>query len=563
MRWERPAAGREPAAAALLGWLADPQAPRLCLVSGSEGCGKSGLLAWLVRHGSQRGTPAERAVHAVVPAAGRSLRGTVWSLADQLGVVARDRGELVAVLGRDPRRTVIVLPDLHEGDGIELVRSLARLPHVRLIVESRSGSPAHQRLAGSGCAELDLDLEQWRDHRRFEQWKASLSEGEGSAVSGLEDTVVDLSDPVAVCAADPWQVTAGYESDGDRDHGGLRAAWLRAGQSLCREQSPASRALSLLCVLGDSADPRLAPVLVELAAGSDWSVEWSRVRGDMAPPWPGAVTTLALGEGPLAGCLLVVGAGGVVKAVHVADASPRGRLPQGRGEPADATVTADGTVLVLDQAGHVHADASWAARPAGSGLAALLDDTPTGAQRLVAAVQEHTGTALAYAAGLDLGIVALGGATGTVRAFGDVADSASLHDGPVRSLAALSVPIVGDTAVPLIYSGGADGTVRAWSPGHSPMTAPLVQRSCPVVSLDAAITDNGPSVVVAWGDGAVQWIEWDTGAQQTFRPGPPVRAVALDSDSRVYIGMDEALTCLVPRRSQGGGSSPESDLRTV
>lgn len=54
-RWERPQAGLEPAATALLGWLADPQAPALCLVSGSAGCGKSMLLAWLVRHGSRRG----------------------------------------------------------------------------------------------------------------------------------------------------------------------------------------------------------------------------------------------------------------------------------------------------------------------------------------------------------------------------------------------------------------------------------------------------------------------------------------------------------------------------
>jgi hypothetical protein len=44
-KWGRPAAGREPAAAALLAWLADPEAPRLCLVTGGAGCGKSALLA--------------------------------------------------------------------------------------------------------------------------------------------------------------------------------------------------------------------------------------------------------------------------------------------------------------------------------------------------------------------------------------------------------------------------------------------------------------------------------------------------------------------------------------
>lgn len=176
MRWDPPAAGREPAAAALLGWLADPHAPRLCLVSGSEGCGKSALLAWLVRHGSQSGTPVERAIHAVVPFAGESLWGTVWSIADQIGVVARAPGELVAALIRDPRRTVIVLTDVHDADVAGLVLELTALSHVRVIVESRSSSPAHHRLSGNGCAELDLDLEQWRDQLRFEQWQAALSQ---------------------------------------------------------------------------------------------------------------------------------------------------------------------------------------------------------------------------------------------------------------------------------------------------------------------------------------------------------------------------------------------------
>lgn len=76
-------------------------------------------------------------------------------------------------------------------------------------------------------------------------------------------------------------------------------------------------------------------------------------------------------------------------------------------------------------------------------------------------MQECVGTALASAAGPGLGVVALGYATGTVQTFGDSADSASLHDGPVNALAALSVPVDGETGVPLVYSGGADGTVSA------------------------------------------------------------------------------------------------------
>ncbi|MFJ1551204.1 hypothetical protein [Streptomyces sp. NPDC088246] len=220
---------------------------------------------------------------------------------------------------------------------------------------------------------------------------------------------------------------------------------------------------------------------------------------------------------------------------------------------------ADGTVLLLDENGRVHADTTWVARPAGSGIGRLLDDSPTGAERLMAAMREHVGTAIAATTGHGIGVVALGDATGTVRAFGDVTDSAALHDGPVNALAAVGVALDGETSVPLIYSGGADGTLRAWAPGNTPMATPLAQRPCPVMSLDAAATENGPAIAVAWGDGAVEWIHWDTGAQRMFRPGPPVRAVALTADNRVLIGMDESMICLTPRR----GPVPDGDTPQV
>ncbi|MFD7232139.1 WD40 repeat domain-containing protein [Streptomyces sp. NPDC059881] len=483
------------------------------------------------------------------------MRVAVWSIADQLGVVARAPQELVAALGRDLRRSVIVLPDLHDGDVAELVLDLVKLPHVRLIVESRSDSPAHRLLSKSACAELNLDLEQWRDERRFEMWQEALPVGRDTAQPGQVDTAtgLDLSDPIAVCEADPWVVTAAYDSAGDHEHGGLRAAWLRAGQALCREQRPVSRALTLLSVLGDSTDPRVALALSEVAAGADWRVEWRRVRGDVVPAWPGPVETLAVGRGPLSGSVLTVGANGVVKAVSLADAEAFGRLSPLRSRPVAMSVLPDGTVLVLARNGRVEAVSEWATRSASSGLAMLLDDGPTDTQRLLDSLRGHAGTALAHATGKDLGIVALGDSTGTVRLFGDVVASAGLHDGPVNALTAVALPLDGEVSAPLFYSGGTDGIVRAWSPGGAPMTAPVLRRPCPVVSLDATVTKNGPAIVVAWGDGMVECIYWETGVQQTFRPGPPVRSVALDDDGRVLIGMDEALTCLAPQQQSADG----------
>ncbi|MFF9795298.1 MULTISPECIES: WD40 repeat domain-containing protein [Streptomyces] len=232
--------------------------------------------------------------------------------------------------------------------------------------------------------------------------------------------------------------------------------------------------------------------------------------------------------------------------VRMIDGGARGRIALGGFHPHSVSVMADGTVLVLDEAGRVHADGSWVARPTGSGIARLLDEGPTGREVLLTVLGDHVGTAIACAAGPDLGIVAVGDAAGEVRTFGDWEGAAVLHRGQVNALAALGVPVDSQRVVPLVYSGGADGTVRAWSPGHAPMAAALAERDSAVISIDAAMTQNGPALAVAWGDGVVEWIGVDTGARRTFRPGPPVRAVALAPDGRLLVGMDEYLVCLAP-----------------
>ncbi|MFJ9211070.1 hypothetical protein [Streptomyces sp. NPDC102264] len=517
-------------------------------MSGSERCGKSTLLAWFVAHGSREGTPVNRRVHAVVPRSGESLLGTVWALADQLGVVARAPGELVEVLTADPRRTVIVLPDLATRPVAELVLALAQLPHLKLIAETRTDSAAHVLLRETNAAELNLDLERWTDPKRLQTWRAGLSPDVDLNPAVAEAPAsADLADPASVCAADPWVVTAAYEADSE-DHGGLRTAWLTAGQSLCREQDEASRALVLLTAHGDSADPRLRQALAVLAEEAPWRVAWNRVRGDVSPPWPGPVAALAMGSGPLDDCLLSADHRGTVHVLNASDASPRGRFTPSATKCTAMSVPPDGTVLLLDELGRVHVERSWAARPDASGLEALLNDKPYLTDHFIGELRELSGTALA-ATPSEQPVVVLGDADGGVRTFGgDTTESARSHAGRVAALSALNVRVEGETGgvVPLVYSGGADGTVRAWAPGHEAMAAPLAERRCPVVALHASDTREGPALVVAWEDGLVELHRFDGGEVVGFRPGPPVRAVVMLADRSIVIGTDEALVRIAP-----------------
>ncbi|MDN3297886.1 hypothetical protein QWM81_28375 [Streptomyces ficellus] len=519
---ETPDAGREPAATELLRLLADPGGARLCLVTGGPGRGKSTLLGRLAGH------PA----HAFVPLEGQSALGAAWSLAERLGVVVRDPGELVQVLTTESRQVVIVLPDLHaaqEPDALaELIERLSELGNLRLVVEARTGTPAHRRLAARRPAVLDLDQEQWR-------WR-----GRGPARYGArrrERPAVDLDDPAAVCAADPLRVTAAYAAEGGEGHGGLRAAWLRAGQSLCRDQTPSRRALVLLSTLGDGADPRLRPALEQLAAPEPWRVRWTRVRGDVTPPWPGPVAALAVGTGPLRGRLLVADRVGTVRLIHAADAAPAGRPAHAPGGRVTALAPLpDGTVLLLDERGRLHSvrgvPRTAASRPGGAGERLT--------EAVAATLTTHPGTALAAVGGT----VVVGDRVGSVHAFslGGVRQAAP-HSGRVTAVAAVEAP------EPVVYSGGADGTVRSWAPAQGPPAAPLAERPYPVVALHAAVTAEGPTLAVAWRDGLVGAHRQEAGRRLEFHPGQPVRAVAVTPDGDLVIGMDESLVCL---RASGG-----------
>ncbi|WP_329620582.1 WD40 repeat domain-containing protein [Streptomyces sp. NBC_01255] len=542
----RAVTGTEAEAAALLGWLTDPEAPRLCLVTGAPGSGKTALLDWLAAHGPRAGGRRRRTPRVLVPLAGQSALGATWTIADLLGVVARSPDELVHALAtseaRPSGRAVLLLTDLHAAAEpaalTELIGELAGVGRVRLVVEARTGSPAPGTLrAARRATVVDLD-----------------ADGEPAPADGAPAEsprpLPDLSDPLAVCAADPLLVTTAYvtgtgESSGEAgvdDHGGLRTAWLRAGQSLCRAQAPAERALVLLAALGDGADPRLRPALAELAEGAAWRLRWARNRGDLTPPWPGPVAVLGAAGGPLEGTLLVGDRTGTVRLLHEADASSAGRLPHT--VPGRVTALApapDGTVLLLDDRGRLHSVRGTVPR------APYLERLTEAVSKTLA---RHPGTALAAIAGS----VVVGDRLGSVHAFGLTGlHQAAPHSGRVTAVAAV------ESETPFVCSGGADGTVRLWTPGRDPRPEPLAERRSPVVSLHAAETPYGPLVAAAWADGLVELHRPEGGATLSFRPGPPVRAVAVTGAGALLVGTDESLVCLVPRsREKFFRSSRES-----
>ncbi|MEU3750918.1 MULTISPECIES: WD40 repeat domain-containing protein [Streptomyces] len=537
--WEgrRAVSGTEAEAAALLGWLTDPEAPRLCLVTGAPGSGKTALLDWLAAHGPRAGGRRRRTPRVLVPLAGQSALGATWTIADLLGVVARSPDELVHALAtseaRPSGRAVLLLTDLHAAAEpaalTELIGELAGVGRVRLVVEARTGSPAPDTLRSARRATVvDLDGEPAPDR---------------SAPAERPRPLPDLSDPLAVCAADPLLVTTAYvtgtgEGSGETgvdDHGGLRTAWLRAGQSLCRAQDPAERALVLLAALGDGADPRLRPALAGLAEGAAWGLRWARNRGDLAPAWPGPVAVLGAAGGPLEGTLLVGDRTGTVRLLHEADASSAGRLPHT--VPGRVTALApapDGTVLLLDDRGRLHSVRGTVPR------APYLERLTEAVSKTLA---RHPGTALAAIAGS----VVVGDRLGSVHAFGLTGlHQAASHSGRVTAVAAV------DSETPFVCSGGADGTVRLWTPGRDPLPEPLAERRSPVVSLHATETPHGPLVAAAWADGLVELHRPEGGATLSFRPGPPVRAVAVTGAGALLVGTDESLVCLVPRSHSGG-----------
>ena len=135
--------GRVTAISAITAWLTDPDGPRVCVVTGDPGSGKSAVLSWFAlqdvpgdrrRFHDQHDYPRlpEGAIAATVHARGRDLSDIVQDIARQVGVAARDIEGLARALAERGRKIVVLLDAADEAEGADrqLVPKLV-LPVVR------------------------------------------------------------------------------------------------------------------------------------------------------------------------------------------------------------------------------------------------------------------------------------------------------------------------------------------------------------------------------------------------------------------------------------------------
>ncbi|WP_033817884.1 hypothetical protein [Kitasatospora sp. MBT63] len=510
-------AGRRPAGLALLGWLGDARAPRLCQVVGPPGSGRTHLLSWLADSGT--------GVHAVLPAAGTDPRSAAWLLGRLLELPARTPEELLAALAEDDRPTVICVPDLARAlDPDRLVAGLLdpllRSPQVRLVVEG--GAEAVGGFTEvADPAVLDLALEQWTDRARFTAWCATAGAdparypSPGAALGGPHEPAGPppgphpaelLADPRLLAHEDPVAVAAAL---GELP-GTLPELWRATGAALVGERDPAVRAAVLRTRLigldGPAADRLAEP-------DAPWHCVWA-MWPNSAFGWPGPVSSLALGAGSYAGQLLLADPGGTVRTVDAASGRPLARVPAPGPEPLRGlTVTPGGSVVLLDARGHGLVVPS----------AAEADSRPGEALAELQALAGGGPSAVAAVPGLPGALPALGDERGTLhwRDPDGRVSAAALHQGPVTALAGAFAD-----GRPVLVSGGFDGAVRLWRPGSGDPAEVLERRAREVAAVAADATGEGLTVAAAWADGLVRL--WRPGAPPLdLRLGSPVWALAL------------------------------------
>ncbi|WP_020138863.1 WD40 repeat domain-containing protein [Streptomyces sp. 351MFTsu5.1] len=519
----------------LLDWAADGEGPRLCLVRGAEGSGKSALLAWLLA--GTVGRPG-LTIHATVPSEGLTTETFAWELGRQLGYGALSPDRLLDRVGADERPLLLLVPDLHRaGAGpvdlpsatpetlvAELLEPLLALPHLRAAVEIGTSAllAAHSGAAvvdlgegdgrGTGRASYaDLAAEVPRTADDRPDWSrapapvrrrildaALRADGQEAAVRGL------LTDPGFLVHGSAAALTATLADERIPVPGRLREVWRRAAQELTAYHADSAERAALLHAAAIGTDPDLAEYLRPLAAQHWWSAEWARP----APP----VTALALIPGEERQ-LMASDATGRLRTYDVQSrtGAPLTASPRLSDEPAPSPSVHP---LAVRPRSLAPRDARSALLLDGSDalLPLVTEDEPTTAFALGRIAEHHGAAALTEE---DALVTALGGGGGAGRPYAVVGDrggsvhvwslgeyqdvprSHRVHEQPVT--AAVCV----DTAdgLTLTFSAGADGSVRLWEISAEPMPVPVQQRPHRTTALAAADTSAGPVLAVAWTDG--------------------------------------------------------------
>jgi hypothetical protein len=548
-------------APALLDWASrtDPAAPRVCLVTGGRGTGKSRLLAWLLAVSDR--DPAT-AVHATVPAQGQTARTMAWEFGRQLGYGPLDPGPLLERLAADPRPVRLLIPDLHlAGRGpadlpaavpdaavAELVGPLLALPRVRAAVEVGAEELLRTEGAlvlalptagpgetGPGATELGVTRPGVTGPGVTRPGVTVSGEtGPGVMVrSGQEVPAVLPPPPVDWRRADPQLRASALDraleqgaaaallaDPGFLVHGSavaitatladrrvaaprrLRAVWNTAGPVLSsgEHSDPARAAVLHAAALGR--DPGLAEFLRPLAETHAWTARWHR-------PDLHATAVTRAGAGAVSGAELIVAdpAGRLHRHDQASGALLSRITSDSRQRPSRMTAVAADSLLAVDAAGRLHTVAGGGPSTAPAAIerlvrhhnAATLADPALRVTAVDCALVTADGPTAATA-----GPTAVADATGGFHLWPTGADSAPPlghrpHRSPVAAVAVLHRP---DGSVPtLVLTGGLDGTVRLWD-AHSGqvMPEPVERRNALPTALAVADTPVGAVLAVAWSD---------------------------------------------------------------
>ncbi|MFF1304722.1 hypothetical protein [Streptomyces sp. NPDC058307] len=584
---ERPAARR------LLAWAADGSGtePRLCLVRGAEGSGKSRLLAWFLVGSADH--PATT-VHATVLAEGLTAESFAWAMGRQLGYGPLGPARLLDRVSRDERPVLLLVPDLHRaGAGsadlpaaapetlvAEVLEPLLSLSHVRAAVEVGD----RELLSADGAEVIDLgegtvdtpggeapypellaavphtsggrpDWSRAPDPvRRYILDVALRADDQGAAVREL------LTDPGFLVHGSAAALTALLADERVPVPGRLREVWRRAAAELTAYHTGSAERAALLHTAAVDTDPALAGYLQPLAERHWWTAVWARHEL--------AVSALALVPGEERR-VLATDAMGRPRSYEVDGGAPAGAVVGAvRGDAGfppsfvrpDSVAPRDAhSVLLLDRSGAL--------------LPLVPEDEPTVAFVLGHIAGHHGAAALA---GEESEVSALGngGSQGpyavvgdqggtvhlwSLREYQDTPRACQVHEHPVTAATCV------DTAegLTLTFSAGSDGSVRLWEASSAePMPVPVQQRRHLVTALAAADTPAGPVLAVAWSDGELHLWHVLSGTVRVLPLLRPCTALALTPGGLLLVGDPEGLYAVQLRpdalrelRAAGSGSA--------